>query len=101
MFNFKFDRPFYKEKEFLKIINISRSTCFKWQSEWIQKGGDPRDMGKVLINGSTTCYWNGPKYLDWMIKYKVNHKVKYDYEEVDKQKALLLVSNLKKKKNNG
>ena len=46
--NFKFDKPFYPERELLKIIPIKRSTFYAWQSEWIAKGNDPALMGKVL-----------------------------------------------------
>ena len=98
MFNFKFDRPFYKEKDFLKIISIPRSTFYSWQSEWISKGRDPRLMGKVYIKGSSSVYWNGPLFLDWMIKHKIKHDPKYDYEEEHKNKALVVINNLKKRK---
>ena len=98
MFNFKFDRPFYKEKDFLKIISISRATFYSWQSEWISKGGHPKDMGKIILKGSSSVYWNGPLFLDWMIKHKIKHDPKYDYEEEHKNKALVVINNLKKRK---
>ena len=93
-----FDRPFNKEKDVLKIISISRATFYSWQSEWISKGGDPKDMGKIILKGSSSVYWNGPLFLDWMIKHKIKHDPKYDYEEEHKNKALVVINNLKKRK---
>ena len=99
MFNFKFDRPFYKEKDFLKIISISRATFYSWQSEWISKGGDPKDMGKIILKGSSSVYWNGPKYINWLIENKIETDPTYDYEVEQKNRALVVVNNLEKKKN--
>jgi len=97
MFDFKFDRPFYKERDFLKVISVPRSTFYSWQREWIALGNDPSEMGKVEMRGSSSVYWNGPKFLKWMIEHKVKQPTKYDYEEEGKKKALLVISNLKKK----
>ena len=89
MFNFKFDRPFYKEKEFLKIVPVPRSTFFHWQNEWISKGYDPLEMGKMEMRDSSAVYWNGPKFLQ---------NPKYDYEEEHKKTALVVVNKLKQRK---
>ncbi len=51
MLNFKFNKPFYRVGDLLKIIPLPRSTFYKFQNEWISKGHDPADMGKVKING--------------------------------------------------
>ena len=98
MFDFKFDRPFYKEKDFLKIISIPRSTFHSWQSEWISKGRDPRLMGKVYIKGSSSVYWNGPKFLKWLIENKIKQNPKYDYQEEQKKTALVVINKLNKRK---
>ena len=98
MFDFKFDRPFYRERDFLKIISIPRSTFYSWQSEWIAQGRDPRDMGKITIKGSSSVYWNGPIFLKWLIKYKIETDPKWDYEEEHKNKALVVVHKLNKRK---
>ena len=68
MFDFKFDRPFYRERDFLKIISIPRSTFYSWQSEWIAKGNDPKEMGKITMKESSSVYWNGPIFLKWLAK---------------------------------
>ena len=99
MFDFKFDRPFYKEKEFLKIVPIPRSTFFAYQSEWISKGHDPSEMGKVEMRDSSAGYWNGPKFLKWLIENKIKQNPKYDYQEEQKKTALVVINKLNKKKN--
>ena len=47
--DFKFDKPFYSERELLKLVPVKRSTFYSWQSQWISFGNDPREMGKILI----------------------------------------------------
>jgi len=98
MLNYKFDKVFYKESELLNKVPIPRSTFHKWQSEWISKGNDPKLMGKILVKGTSTVFWNAALFLQWLIKYKFNMETKYDYEVEDKKKAVLVVSNLNKKK---
>ena len=52
--DFKFDKPFYSERELLKVVPVKRSTFYSWQSQWISFGNDPREMGKILIQNSPT-----------------------------------------------
>jgi hypothetical protein len=87
MMNFKFDKAFYKETDLLKICPIPRSTFHKWQSEWISKGANPEAMGKILVKGTSTVFWNGPKFLKWLMENKLDQECKYDYEAEDKKKA--------------
>ena len=54
-------------------------------------------MGKILVKGTSTVFWNGALFLQWLIKHKFNMETKYDYEVADKKEAVLVVSNLKKK----
>ena len=98
MLNFKFDKAFYKESELLKVCPVSRSTFHKWQSEWISQGKDPKLMGKILVKGTSTVFWNAALFLQWLIKYKFNMEVKYDYEEVDKKEAMLVVRQLQQRR---
>ena len=98
MFDFKFDRPFYKEKEFLKIVPVPRSTFFHWQNEWISKGNDPLEMGKMEMRDSSAVYWNGPKFLKWLIENKIKQNPKYDYQEEQKKTALVVINKLNKRK---
>jgi len=97
MLNYKFDKAFYKESELLKRLPIPRSTFHRWQTEWISKGNDPKLMGKILVKGTSTVFWNGALFLQWLIKYKFNMETKYGYEVADKNEAMLVVSTLKKK----
>lgn len=53
-------------------------------------------MGKILVKGTSTVFWNGALFLQWLIKHKFNMEIKYDYEVADKNEAVLVVSNLKK-----
>jgi len=99
MLNYKFDKAFYKESELLKRLPIPRSTFHRWQSEWISQGNDQKLMGKILVKGTSTVFWNGALFLQWLIKHKFNMETKYDYEVADKKEAVLVVSNLKKKVN--
>ena len=39
--DFKFDKPFYSERELLKLVPVKRSTFYSWQSQWISLGNDP------------------------------------------------------------
>ena len=56
-------------------------------------------MGKVYIKGSSSVYWNGPKYINWLIENKIETDPTYDYEVEQKNRALVVVNNLEKKKN--
>ena len=99
MLNYKFDKAFYKESELLKRVPIPRSTFHRWQTEWISQGKDPKLMGKILVKGTSTVFWNAALFLQWLIKYKFSMETKYDYEVADKNEAVLVVSTLKKKVN--
>ena len=93
MSKFEFKKLFYTDKELLEIVSIPRSFLYKLQNEWIAKGGDPADMGKIFIQGNRKNYWNAPKFLKWLLKYKVSSPTKYDYEVSDKEiseRALLI-----------
>ena len=98
MFNFIFKKIFNTSKELMKITNLPESTFYKFQNEWISKGGDPKDMGKVTVKGGPIL-WNGPEYIEWLKKYKINKPAKFNYEIQDKkisEKALLFIKNKKK-----
>jgi hypothetical protein len=87
MLDFKFDKAFYKESELLRVCPIPRSTFHKWQSEWMSKGLNPEAMGKILVKGTSTVFWNGPKFLKWLQENKLDQECKYDYEAADKKIA--------------
>ena len=87
MLDFKFDKAFYKEAELLKRCPVPRSTFHKWQSEWISRGQDIKLMGKILVKGTSTVFWNGPKFLKWLEEHKLDQECKYDYEARDKKIA--------------
>jgi len=102
--DFKFDKPFYSERELLKIIPIKRSTFSSWQSEWLAKGKDPKEMGKLLLKLNSKSkrpivYWNAPKYLAWLEKYKINVDPQFDYEYHNKQIAVAVVKGVKQNGN--
>jgi hypothetical protein len=86
MLNFKFNQPFYKVGDLLKIIPLPRSTFYKFQNEWISKGHDPADMGKVKINGIRYGYWDAQKFLNWLIANKIKG-ARYDYEVQDQEEV--------------
>jgi|8_EtaG_2_1085327.scaffolds.fasta_scaffold64116_2 hypothetical protein len=94
MLNFSFDKAFYIEREVLKRLPIPRSTFYRWQSEWISKGKDPKQMGKILVKGTSTVFWNGPVLLNWLIDNKFNFDATYNYDKADKKEALLVINNL-------
>ena len=75
MFNFTFKKIFNTPKELMEITNIPESTFYKFQNEWIKKGGDLKDMGKVEVDGGPTL-WNGPKYVEWLIGNKIKESEK-------------------------
>ena len=101
--DFKFDKPFYSERELLKIIPVKRATFYNWQSQWIAKGNDPKHMGKLLIRNNPKSkrpivFWDAPKFLKWMTDYVINQDTKWDYEYHQK---MIAVAVLKVVKTNG
>ena len=86
MLNFKFNQPFYKVGDLLKIIPIPRSTFYKFQNEWINKGHDPADMGKIKVNGIRYGYWDAQKFLNWLIANKIKG-ARYDYEVQEQEQV--------------
>ena len=82
MIEYKFSKAFLTEKDFLKEIPASKATFHRWQREWIANGNDPRDMGKILIKGSSIVYWDGQLWLKWFFNHKVNQKVQFDYVDL-------------------
>jgi len=86
MLNFKFNQPFYKVGDLLKIIPLPRSTFYKFQNEWISKGHDPADMGKVEVEGVRLGYWDAQKLLNWLIANKIKG-ARYDYEVQDQEEV--------------
>jgi len=98
--DFKFNKPFYAESELLKIIPIKRSTFFAWQSEWIMKGNDPKDMGKVSILNSSKSkraivYWDAKKYLDWLFTHKANQDPQFNHQQQEKNIAIAVIKGVK------
>ena len=55
-------------------------------------------MGKILVKGTSTVYWDGAIFLKWLYENKFNMETKYDYEVEDKKKVVLVVSKLKQQK---
>ena len=99
--DFKFDKPFYSERELLKIIPIKRSTFYSWQSEWLAKGKDPKEMGKLLLKLNSKSkrpivYWNAKKFLEWLYKYKANQNVQYNHQQTEKNIAVAVIKGAKK-----
>ncbi len=86
MKKFNFDKPFYRVEDLLKIVPIPRSTFYKFQNEWINKGHDPADMGKVKINGIRYGYWDAQKFLNWLIANKIKG-ARYDYEVQEQEQV--------------
>ena len=86
MLNFKFNQPFYKVGDLLKIIPLPRSTFYKFQNEWISKGHDPADMGKVKVEGIRYGYWDAKKFLNWLIANKIKG-ARYDYEVQEQEQV--------------
>tara|TARA_R100001510_G_C7648378_1_gene205693 strand:- start:1556 stop:1870 length:315 start_codon:yes stop_codon:yes gene_type:complete len=98
--DFNFDKPFYPERELLKIIPIKRSTFYAWQSEWIAQGNDPKLMGKVTILNSTKSkraivYWNAKIFLEWLFTYKANQDPKYNHQQHEKNIAIAVIKGVK------
>jgi len=98
MLNFKFNQPFHRVRDLLKIIPLPRSTFYKFQNEWISKGHDPADMGKVKVEGIRYGYWDAQKFLNWLIANKIKG-ARYDYEVQDQEqvKQVLGIVNQQKK----
>ena len=95
MFDFKFNKAFYNSTELLKVVPVPKATFYSWQADWISKGNDPKLMGKILVKGTSTIFWDGAIYLNWLYENKFNMETKYDYEAADKKKAVLVISKLK------
>ncbi len=96
MIEYKFSKAFLTEKDFLKEIPVSKATFHRWQREWIANGNDPRDMGKILIKGSSIVYWDGQLWLKWFFNHKVNQKCNSIMNTRTNREPWSSVQNLKK-----
>jgi hypothetical protein len=83
-------------KELMKITSFSDSRIFRYSKEWIKSGNDPRDMGRMTLKGKNVSYlWDLRIFANWVLKYKVEQPIKYDYELAEREtlKKFLVYNN--------
>ena len=69
----KFNEPVVKERRLLKLFALSRSQLYKMIANWIDQGGDPKDMCK-LPRMAKQNLWSPQVFLKWELKYIINQQ---------------------------
>ena len=83
-------------KELVKITSISDSRLYRYSKEWEKGGNDLRDMGRMTLKGKNVSYlWDLRIFANWVLKYKVEQPIKYDYELAEREtlKKFLVYNN--------
>ena len=83
-----FSKIFFKTAELINLISVSRASFYRMQNKWIARGIDPKQFGKVTVQG--VPLWNGPIFLKFLNEYESNNN-RWDYEQQDQQIALQIL----------
>jgi hypothetical protein len=83
-----FSKIFFKTAELINLISVSRASFYRMQNKWIARGIDPKQFGKVTVQG--VPLWNGPIFLKFLNEYEINNN-RWDYEQQDQQIALQIL----------
>jgi len=91
----KINKTWITQSELLYDYSIARTRLFQWQREWVDQGGDLRDMGK-LPRMARENLWDKKIFNKWVYEHRACLPIKYDYEktEQDKIKKAVAVVNL-------
>jgi hypothetical protein len=100
MFNltdYKFEKPYYRQGEFLELFSISLATLKRYMEEWVNNGNNLQLMGHLNIIGFRETCWEPKTFLNWLIENKLEAPVKYDFELSEQKKLAQNVINIPKK----
>lgn len=103
MFNltdYKFDKPYYRQGEFLELFSISLSTLKRFMEDWVNSGKNLNEMGHLNIQGFRETCWEPRAFLAWLIENKLEAPVKYDYQISEQKKLTENIIKLNKKQTN-
>ena len=64
-----FSKIFFKTAELINLISVSRASFYRMQNKWIARGIDPKQFGKVTVQG--VPLWNGPIFLKFLNEYEI------------------------------
>jgi hypothetical protein len=93
---YKFDKPYYRQSEFIQMMSISLSTLKRYMEDWVKKGHSTAEMGYLDIEGFKENCWEPRTFMTWLIKHKINVQVKYDYEVKEQKQLQNSIINLNK-----
>jgi len=97
MFNFKFDKPWYRQSELIEKTSGSNSCLKRYMSEQLKSGGTLTEMGYLKFQGYKEACWDPQKYISWLIEHKLEAEPKYDYEHAEQKRVRMGVINFKNK----
>tara|TARA_B100002003_G_C14036767_1_gene499615 strand:+ start:569 stop:898 length:330 start_codon:yes stop_codon:yes gene_type:complete len=86
----------YTTEELVDTTSIPKSSLYRYVREWIKEGNDPKDMGRIKLRDTKSYRWDPRVFVGWLIKYKLEEPIKYDYEfkENENLKQILVFNNL-------
>ena len=91
---YNFNKPFYKNDEFLGVFSLSHGTLARYKSAWLAEGNSLSEMGHLPIQGYKGACWNPQIFLKWLLANKVEKPIKYIHEKVDYDEAQSAITNL-------
>ena len=97
MFDFKFDKPWYRQSELCEKLSMSNACLKRYMAEQLQdKKGSLTEMGYLKFEGFKEACWNPIKLVAWLIENKIEAEPTYDYELHEQRKVRMGILNFKK-----
>ena len=96
-FNFKFDKPWYRQSELLEKTSGSNSNLKRYMKEQLESGGTLEEMGYLKFKGYKEACWDPVKYTNWLIENKLEKEPEYDYELAEQKRVRMGIVNFNKK----
>ena len=95
MFDFKFDKPWYRQSELCEKLSMSNACLKRYMAEQLQdKKGSLTEMGYLKFEGFKEACWNPLKLVAWLIENKLEAVPTYDYELYEQKKVRMNLVNL-------
>jgi|TARA_B100001971_G_scaffold144098_1_gene133305 hypothetical protein len=96
MNKFNLHKLWIATKELVETTSIPRSSLYRYVEEWVKKGNDPKDMGRIKLRGSKSYRWDARVFVGWIIKHKLEEPIKFDYEFAENEhlKQILVFNKL-------
>ena len=87
MHSLTFNKLLYRTEDLLKIFPVSLSMLNRYSAELIANHREPTEMGRYNFKGCKYDLWDPAQLRAFMVKEKLNLKVKYDYEKAEQEKV--------------